>query len=118
MTRHQFRHIAGHLLIPLLMCVGMAFAYLGAFHSPAPNHLRLAVVGDSPQTLVLAQSMKDKGGDALDVVTLLVEAQYAAHDEGMAQIVEPVMGMVPAYLPAQLATHLVQRVQHARLIDG
>ncbi|MGW5313537.1 hypothetical protein [Nocardia thailandica] len=70
MTRHQFRHIAGHLLIPLLMCVGMAFAYLGAFHSPEPNHLRLAVVGDSPQTLVLAQSMKDKGGDALDVVTL------------------------------------------------
>ena len=38
--------------------------------------------------------------------------------EGMAQIVEPVMGMVPAYLPAQLATHPVQRVQHARLING
>ena len=54
----------------------------------------------------------------LDVVTLFVEAQYAAHDEGMAQIVEPVMGVVPAYLSAQLATHLVQRVQHARLIDG
>ncbi|MFD3592360.1 hypothetical protein ACFWU5_06490 [Nocardia sp. NPDC058640] len=70
MTRAQFRHIAGHLLTPLLMCLGMAFAYLGAFHQPAPNNLELAVVGDSPQSMVLAQTMKDKGGPGLDVITV------------------------------------------------
>lgn len=53
-----------------------------------------------------------------DVATLLVETQCAAYDEGMAEIVQPVMGMVPAHLPAQLATHPVQRVQHASLING
>ncbi|MEV6217480.1 hypothetical protein [Nocardia sp. NPDC051833] len=47
MTTTQLRHVAGHLLTPLLRCVGMAFAYLGAFHQPTPNHLELAVVGDS-----------------------------------------------------------------------
>ncbi|MFE5474349.1 hypothetical protein ACFQ9R_01490 [Nocardia sp. NPDC056541] len=70
MTRTQFRHVAGHLLTPLLMCLGMALAYLGAFHQPEPNNLALAVVGDSPQTMVLAQTMKDKGGAGLDMVTV------------------------------------------------
>ncbi|GEM34755.1 membrane protein [Nocardia neocaledoniensis NBRC 108232] len=70
MTRSQFRHVAGHLLTPLLMCLGMALAYLGAFHQPTPNHLALAVVGDSPQAMVLAQTIKDKAGPAVDIVTL------------------------------------------------
>ena len=70
MTRAQFRHLAGHLLTPLLMCLGMAFAYLGAFHQPEPNNMALAVVGDSPQTMVLAQTMKDKGAAGLDMVTV------------------------------------------------
>ncbi|MFC4376367.1 hypothetical protein ACFO5K_19930 [Nocardia halotolerans] len=70
MTRTEFRHIAGHLLTPLLMCLGMAFAYLGAFHQPEPNNMQLAVVGDTPQAMVLAQTMKDKGGAGLDVITV------------------------------------------------
>ncbi|MFF2084071.1 hypothetical protein ACFVVM_09860 [Nocardia sp. NPDC058176] len=70
MTRTQFRHVAGHLLTPLLMCLGMATAYLGAFHQPTPNHLELAVVGDSPQAMVLAQTMKDRGGAGVDVITV------------------------------------------------
>lgn len=74
MSLHQLRHVAGHLLTPLLMCLGMGLAYLGAFHQPAPNHLRVAVVGDSAQVKVLAQSIKDRGGDALDVVTLPARA--------------------------------------------
>ena len=53
-----------------------------------------------------------------DVAPLLVEAQCATYDEGVAQIVQPVMGMITAHLPAQLATHPVQRVQHAPLIKG
>lgn len=78
MTRLQLRHVAGHLLTPLLMCLGMAFAYLGAFHQPTPNHLELAVVGDSPQAMVLAQTMKDKAGDGVDIIT--VPSREAAID--------------------------------------
>lgn len=70
MASHQIRHVATHLLTPLLMCVGMGLAYLGAFHQPEPNRLAVAVVGDAPQVKVLAQTLKDKGGDKLDVVTL------------------------------------------------
>ena len=70
MASHQLRHVAGHLLTPLLMCVGMALAYLGAFHHPEPNHLKVAVVGEAPQVKVLAQTMKDTAGDRLEVVTL------------------------------------------------
>ncbi|MFC9999167.1 hypothetical protein [Nocardia sp. NPDC127526] len=70
MASHQIRHVATHLLTPLLMCLGMGLAYLGAFHQPEPNQLAIAVVGEAPQDLVLAQTLKDKGGDALDVITV------------------------------------------------
>ncbi|KAF0844874.1 hypothetical protein [Nocardia caishijiensis] len=78
MTVTQLRHLAGHLLTPLLMCLGMALAYLGAFHQPTPNHLALAVVGDSPQSMVLAQTMKDRGGAGVDIIT--VPTREAATD--------------------------------------
>ncbi|WP_428957750.1 hypothetical protein [Streptomyces sp. cg35] len=52
------------------MCVGMGLAYLGAFASPEPHHLPVAVVGSGPQAKVFAQTVKDKAGDALDVRTL------------------------------------------------
>ncbi|WP_280343381.1 hypothetical protein [Nocardia neocaledoniensis] len=82
MTRTQIRHVAGHLLTPLLMCLGMAIAYLGAFHQPTPNHLALAVVGESPQAMVLAQTIEDKAGPAVDIVTLPSrDAAVAALDE-------------------------------------
>ncbi|OXR44143.1 hypothetical protein B7C42_03702 [Nocardia cerradoensis] len=70
MSLHQLRHMAGHLLTPLLMCLGMGLAYLGAFHQPEPNHVQVAIVGDSPQVKVMAQTLKDRAGDALDVVTI------------------------------------------------
>ncbi|MBF6330145.1 hypothetical protein [Nocardia transvalensis] len=70
MASHQLRHVAAHLLTPLLMCAGMALAYLGAFHQPGPNHLKVAVVGEAPQEKVLAQTLKDTAGDKLEVITL------------------------------------------------
>lgn len=70
MSLHQLRHMAGHLLTPLLMCLGMGLAYLGAFHQPEPNHVQVAIVGDSPEVKVMAQTLKDRAGDALEVVTL------------------------------------------------
>ncbi|MFI6516740.1 hypothetical protein ACIBF1_14360 [Spirillospora sp. NPDC050679] len=64
------RHLLGHLAVPLLMCLGMGLAYLGAFHAPEPHELKVAVVGSGPQAQVLAQSLKDRAGDALDVRTV------------------------------------------------
>ncbi|GGU77211.1 membrane protein [Streptomyces litmocidini] len=70
-TSGALRHVLGHLLTPLLMCVGMGLAYLGAFHAPAPHDLRVDIVGSGPTTQVLAQTLQDKGAGALDVRTVI-----------------------------------------------
>ncbi|MGW6401248.1 hypothetical protein [Streptomyces sp. NPDC055134] len=64
------RHVLTHLITPLLMCLGMGLAYMGAFVAPEPHHLPVAVVGAGPEAKVFAQTVKDKAGDALDVRTL------------------------------------------------
>ncbi|MFF9013268.1 hypothetical protein ACF09C_09935 [Streptomyces sp. NPDC014870] len=64
------RHVLGHLLTPLLMCIGMGLAYLGAFHAPHPHDLRVDVVGSGPGVQVLAQTLHDEGDGALDVRTV------------------------------------------------
>ncbi|MFF8599315.1 hypothetical protein ACF065_14155 [Streptomyces sp. NPDC015232] len=69
-TKGALRHVLGHLLTPLLMCIGMGLAYLGAFHAPEPHDLRVDIVGTGPQTQVLAQTLHDKGAGALDVRTV------------------------------------------------
>ncbi|MFJ5230387.1 hypothetical protein ACIQBJ_10875 [Kitasatospora sp. NPDC088391] len=69
-SRPALRHVLTHLVTPLLMCLGMGIAYLAAFHAPAPHHLKVAVVGAAPQGQVLAQTLKDRAGDGLDVTTL------------------------------------------------
>ncbi|MFC8953921.1 hypothetical protein ACFT8P_15030 [Streptomyces sp. NPDC057101] len=69
-TTGALRHVLGHLLTPLLMCVGMGLAYLGAFHAPAPHDLRVDVVGSGPTAQILAQTLQDKGAGALDVRTV------------------------------------------------
>ncbi|MFE2011647.1 hypothetical protein [Streptomyces sp. NPDC059491] len=77
-TGGALRHVLGHLLTPLLMCVGMGLAYLGAFHAPAPHDLRVDVVGSGPTTQVLAQTLQDKGAGALDVRTVPDRASAVA----------------------------------------
>ncbi|GAA3036104.1 MULTISPECIES: hypothetical protein [unclassified Kitasatospora] len=67
---HSLKHLATHLITPLLMCLGMALAYQGAFHQPEPHHLKVAVVGTTPQAQGLAQAIQGKAGDALDVRTV------------------------------------------------
>lgn len=66
----QVRHVITHLVMPMLMCIGMGLAYLGAFHAPKPHHMEVAVVGDTAQVRVLAQTVKDQAGSQLDVTTL------------------------------------------------
>ncbi|MFI6157101.1 hypothetical protein ACIBCA_30965 [Kitasatospora sp. NPDC051170] len=67
---HALKHLAVHLLTPLLMCLGMALAYQGAFHQPEPHHLKVAVVGTTAQADGLAQTIRARAGEALDVRTL------------------------------------------------
>ncbi|MFE4693384.1 hypothetical protein ACFRH6_25480 [Streptomyces sp. NPDC056749] len=69
-TAGALRHVLSHLITPLLMCVGMGLAYLGAFHAPAPHDLRADVVGSGASAQVLAQTLQDKGDGALSVRTV------------------------------------------------
>ncbi|MFF4696833.1 ABC transporter permease [Streptomyces chattanoogensis] len=64
------RHVLTHLITPLLMCIGMGLAYLGAFANPAPHHLPVAIVGSGRSAQLLAQSINDKAGGDLDVRTI------------------------------------------------
>ncbi|CQR65793.1 Conserved Hypothetical Protein [Streptomyces leeuwenhoekii] len=75
MRWHALRHVLTHLVTPLLMCLGMGLAYMGAFVTPEPHHLPVAVVGSGPEAKVLAQSLKDKAGDELDVRTVATRAE-------------------------------------------
>ncbi|MEU9499258.1 ABC transporter permease [Streptomyces sp. NPDC048196] len=64
------RHVLTHLVTPLLMCIGMGLAYLGAFAHPAPHHLPVAVVGSSRSAQLLAQSINDRSGGDLAARTV------------------------------------------------
>ncbi|MEV3929152.1 hypothetical protein [Streptomyces sp. NPDC049944] len=69
-TAGALRHVLSHLVTPLLMCIGMGLAYLGAFHAPEPHDLRVDVVGSGASAQVLAQTLQDKGDGALSVRTV------------------------------------------------
>ncbi|MFJ9416832.1 ABC transporter permease [Streptomyces sp. NPDC101227] len=73
------RHVLMHLITPLLMCIGMGLAYLGAFANPAPHHLPVAIVGSGQKAQLLAQSINDRAGGDLEVRT--VDRRSAAIDQ-------------------------------------
>nr|WTB32499.1 hypothetical protein OG781_26185 [Streptomyces sp. NBC_00830] len=78
-TAGALRHVLSHLVTPLLMCIGMGLAYLGAFHAPEPHDLRVDVVGSGPRAQVLAQTLQDKGAGALSVRTVADRAAAVNH---------------------------------------
>ncbi|MEV8557968.1 hypothetical protein AB0478_16225 [Streptomyces sp. NPDC051917] len=78
MRSPALRHVLRHLITPLLMCIGMGLAYMGAFVTPEPHHLPVAVVGSAPKAKVFAQTVKDAAGDKLDVRTVATRADAAA----------------------------------------
>ena len=45
MRSPALRHVITHLITPLLMCIGMGLAYMGAFVTPAPHHLPVGFGG-------------------------------------------------------------------------
>ncbi|QEU91063.1 hypothetical protein [Streptomyces kanamyceticus] len=73
--RDALRHVLLHLVTPLLMCLGMGLAYMGAFVTPEPHEMPVAVVGSGARAQVLARSVEDKAGDALDVRTVASREQ-------------------------------------------
>ncbi|MEU6476867.1 hypothetical protein ABZ858_08215 [Streptomyces sp. NPDC047017] len=75
MRSPALRHVLTHLITPLLMCLGMGLAYMGAFVTPEPRHLPVAVVGEGPRAKVFAQTVKDRAGDQLDVRTVGTRSQ-------------------------------------------
>ncbi|MBV2352950.1 hypothetical protein KUM39_01015 [Streptomyces sp. J2-1] len=75
MRSPALRHVLTHLITPLLMCLGMGLAYMGAFVTPEPHHMPVAVVGEAPQAKVFAQTVKDQAGDKLDVRTVDTRAE-------------------------------------------
>ncbi|WP_328430944.1 hypothetical protein [Streptomyces sp. NBC_00453] len=75
MRSPSLRHVITHLITPLLMCLGMGLAYMGAFVTPEPHHLPVAVVGSGPQAKVFAQTVKDEAGDKLDVRTVATRSE-------------------------------------------
>ncbi|MEU6666865.1 hypothetical protein [Streptomyces sp. NPDC046727] len=75
MRSPALRHVLTHLITPLLMCIGMGLAYMGAFVTPEPHHMPVAVVGTAPKAKVFAQTVKDTAGDKLDVRTVATRAE-------------------------------------------
>ena len=69
-TRTVVRHLLTHLIVPVLLATGMALAYLGAFHQPAPHGVRLDVVGTGPAVAAVAQGLQDGLGDMAAVRTV------------------------------------------------
>jgi hypothetical protein len=98
-TGASVRHVLTHLLTPLLMCIGMGLAYLGAFHAPEPHDLRVDVVGSGPSAQILAQTLQDKGAGALSVRT--VDSRDAAVHELQERTV------YGAYVPDAKAPELI-----------
>ncbi|GHF55694.1 hypothetical protein GCM10010218_41550 [Streptomyces mashuensis] len=74
-TAGALRHVLTHLLTPLLMCVGMGLAYLGAFAEPHPHHLPVAVVGSGHRAEAVAGAVAGQAGDKLDVRTVATRAE-------------------------------------------
>ncbi|MGW2962433.1 hypothetical protein ACWDGI_28775 [Streptomyces sp. NPDC001220] len=99
MRSPALRHVLTHLITPLLMCLGMGLAYLGAFVHPAPHQMPVAVVGAGPKAKVFAQTVKDTAGDQLDVRT--VPTRAAAVDLLTSRTV------TGAYVPSAKAPELI-----------
>ncbi|MFF5103932.1 hypothetical protein [Streptomyces sp. NPDC000134] len=76
-SQTALRHVLTHLITPLLMCLGMGLAYMGAFVTPEPHHVPVAVVGSGPGSEALARSVQDRAGTALDVRTVPTRAAAA-----------------------------------------
>src|ERR1700712_955186 len=88
------------ILIPLFLSVGMALAYLGAFHAPTPHALPVGVVGTGPATSVAAQTITDRSDGALvaHVVPSVAAARSAVRERTLAAVFAPDRTSAALYL--------------------
>jgi hypothetical protein len=70
--------IASHVAVPFVIGIVMALCYLGGFHKPDPQGLRIDVVGSGVQTAVTVQQLQQDLGDKVAVRT--VDDEDAARD--------------------------------------
>ena len=56
--------VLSHVIVPILMGLVMAAAYLGGFHKPAPHHVPVAVVGQAETAGPIAAKVQHALGDA------------------------------------------------------
>ncbi len=88
------------MLIPLFLSVGMALAYLGAFHAPTPHSLPVGVVGAGAATSVEAQAITDQSKGALvaHVVPSAASARTQVEARALAAVFEPSTTTATLYL--------------------
>lgn len=61
--------LLGALVMPLFMMIVLPLLYSWGFHSPTPHHMRVQIIGTSPQTTALAAGLELKAGSSFDVTT-------------------------------------------------
>lgn len=71
--------VLSHVVLPVLMGVIMAFAYLGGFHKPEPHALPVAVVGQAETAGPVAAKIQQALGDRVAMTTVASADQ--ARDE-------------------------------------
>ena len=109
----MWKHLGLHILVPVLLGIGMTLAYLGAFHQPSPHHLPLAIVGDTAQTQVFAQTMNNQGDGALDVRTVAdaAQARELVRDRTVAAAYEATPTQANVYLATAASSTTAETVQ-------
>jgi hypothetical protein len=75
--------VLSHVIVPILMGLVMAVAYLGGFHKPVPNHVPVAIVGNAQQVAPLVSGLKAALGDELDVRTVETQAEAESQVKSM-----------------------------------
>ncbi|MEK2492017.1 hypothetical protein WN990_20915 [Kitasatospora purpeofusca] len=68
--RAVVKGLALRLIAPVLVCLGLGVTYLAAFQHPQPHRLEVAVVGTTPEAKAVAEAVRGKAGDSLDVTTV------------------------------------------------
>jgi hypothetical protein len=99
--RKALGHVLQHLVTPLLMCLGMGLAYLGAFAHPAPHELPVAVVGRGASVEQLVDGIRHQAGDTLEVTTV------ADAEQARARLLD--REIVGAYVPGDRPELLVAK---------
>jgi hypothetical protein len=67
MSLQRRRLITGVLTLPVFFLVFLPAVFLGAFHSPTPHEMKVAVIGDSAAANTAAGQLAVTAGDALQV---------------------------------------------------